>query len=390
MIIKNGNIITPDGILQNTDLRIEKGHITEIGKDLGGDGKVYYADNMYVGPGYVDIHTHGGHGSDFMDDNPDSIDNILDFHTKNGTTSLLASTVTAPVEQIVGMVERVREYMKTPKGKTHIMGVHIEGPYISYKNKGAQKEEFLRVPARDDYSFILDNNDVIKNVTIATELDGAEKMTQDMRNAGIVVSCGHDDGKSETAYPVIEAGASNLTHWYCAMSTARVEDGKRSAGLMEIGLTDDRLTLELLADGHHLPPELVRMAYKAKGAKKLCLVSDCLRAGGMPRDGRVYTLGTEGDEEATKFIVSNGVARLTDGTRFAGSIQPVSQMVRNIVNDCEVPLVDAVRMASLTPAEIIGEDERIGSISVGKVADINILNEELYPVKTMIDGEFVN
>lgn len=389
MIIKNGNIITPDGILQNTDIRIKDGKIVELAKSIECDNQVYYADNMYVCPGYIDIHTHGGHGSDFMDDVPDAIDNILDFHTKNGTTSLLASTVTAPIEQIIAMLERVRVRMRNNKGKARILGAHIEGPYISYKNKGAQKEEFLKVPDRDDYSFITDNSDVIRNVTIASELSGAVKMTEDLRKSGIVVSIGHDDGRADTAYPVIDAGARNLTHWYCAMSTARVEDGKRYAGVMEIGLTDDRLTLELLADNHHLPPELVQLAYKAKGADRLCLVSDCLRAGGMPLDGKTYTLGTLGDEEATKFIVSDGVARLIDGTRFAGSIQPVGQMVRNVVHDCGVPLVDAITMATATPAKIIGEFANIGSIAVGKLADINILDEDLNVVKTMIYGEFV-
>ncbi len=391
MIIKNGHIITKDEVLKNTDIRIENGIIAEIGKDLKGDD-TYDATGMYVSPGFVDIHTHGGFGSDFMDDDDNAINTVLDFHTGNGTTSLLASTVTAPVSQIESMIERVRKHMKSEdaKGKTKILGVHIEGPYISYKNKGAQKEEFLKVPSKDDYSFILNNSDIIKNVTISTELDGAEKMTKDLVGAGIKVSLGHDDGKSETAYPVIDAGATNLTHWYCAMSTARVEDGKRSAGLMEIGLVDSRLTLELLADTHHLPPELVHLAYKCKGADKLSLVSDCLRAGGMPRDGRVYTLGTLGDEDATKFIVSNGVARLTDGTRFAGSIQPVRQMVKNVMEACDIPLVDAVKMASLTPAGVIGMADKIGSLEVGKIADINILTPELEPVKTIIDGEFIN
>ena len=171
------------------------------------------------------------------------------------------------------------------------------------------------------------------------------------------------------------------------MSTAKVVEGKRYMGIMEVGLTDDRLTLELLADNHHLPPELIKIAYKCKGADKLCLVSDCLRAGGMPRDGRVYTLGASGDEDTTKFIVADGVARLTDGTRFAGSIQSLRQMVHNIVDDAGISLVDAVKMASLTPAKVIGVDNEIGSLEVGKRADIFIMNRDFKPIMTMIDGK---
>ena len=268
-----------------------------------------------------------------------------------------------------------------------VLGAHIEGPYISFKNKGAQKAEYLRVPAKDDYSFILENNNVIKNVTISPELEGAEDMAKSLKEKGIIVSCGHDDAMSDSIYKVIDAGMTNCTHWYCAMSTAKVVEGKRYMGIMEIGLTDDRLTLELLADNHHLPPELVKIAYKCKGADKLCLVSDCLRAGGMPRDGRVYTLGASDDEDTTKFIVADGVARLTDGTRFAGSIQSLRQMVQNLVEDAGISLVDAVKMASLTPAKIIGMDNDLGSIEEGKRADIFIMDRDFKPVMTIIDGK---
>lgn len=387
MIIKNGKVVLADKILECADVKIENGLIVEIGENLSG-GEEFDAKNHYVLPGLVDIHTHGGFGGDFMDEDEEDYINALKFHSQNGTTSLLTSSVTAPVKSIEAMIKRTREYMK----KTDIcrvLGAHIEGPYISYKNKGAQKAEFLRVPEKDDYSFILDNSDVIKNVTISTELPGAVEMTKAMKACGIVVSGGHDDGRSDTVYPCIDAGLSNCTHWYCAMSTARVEEGKRYAGLMEIGLTDDRLTLELLADNHHIIPELLKVAYTCKGADKLCIVSDCLRAGGMPRDGRVYTLGMKDDEEATKFIVSDGVARLTDGTRFAGSIQSLGQMLRNIVGN-GIPLVDAVKMASTTPAKIIGMQDKIGSIEAGKYADLYITDEKLNPVKTMINGKFLD
>ena len=383
MLLKNGNVITENEILYGCDVEITGDTITKIGKDLSGD-EIIDVTGKFVMPGLIDIHTHGGFGGDFSDATRESYDKALSFHSKNGTTSLLTSSVTAPVEDILKLIDMTREYKDKENPVCRVLGAHIEGPFISVKNKGAQKEEYLKVPS-DGYDFISKNVDVIKTVTVSTELPGMADMIKELKSLGVVVAGGHDDGKEETIYPAIDSGLSLCTHWYCAMSTARVENGKRSAGLMEIGLTDDRLTLELLSDNHHIIPELLKMAYKMKGADKLVLVSDCLRAGGQPKDGRVYTLGRENDAEATKFIVDLGVARLLDGTRFAGSITPLGVMIKNVTG-IGIPLVDAVKMASITPARVIGVDKLYGSVAEGKKADIYIADEKLNPEITIVNG----
>ena len=383
MLLKNGNVITENEILYGYDVEITGDTITKIGNDLSGD-EIIDVTGKFGMPGLIDIHTHGGFGGDFSDATRESYDKALSFHSKNGTTSLLTSSVTAPVEDILKLIDMTREYTERENPVCRVLGAHIEGPFISVKNKGAQKEEYLKVPS-DGYDFISKNVDVIKTVTVSTELPGMADMIKELKSLGIVVAGGHDDGKEETIYPAIDSGLSLCTHWYCAMSTARVENGKRSAGLMEIGLTDDRLTLELLSDNHHIIPELLKMAYKMKGADKLVLVSDCLRAGGQPKDGRVYTLGRENDAEATKFIVDLGVARLLDGTRFAGSITPLGVMIKNVTG-IGVPLVDAVKMASITPARVIGVDKLYGSVAEGKKADIYIADEKLNPEITIVNG----
>ena len=384
MIIKNGNIIRDNQIKYGDDLHISGNLIAE---DKAG-GEIIDATGLYVCPGFVDIHTHGGFGGDFMDADKEAFDKALAFHSQYGTTSLLATSVTAPVEQVLDMLTLVREYKNREECECRVLGAHIEGPYISYKNKGAQHESFLRVPSRDSYDFILDNADVIKTVTIAPELDGAAEMAKKLTDAGIVVCGGHDDGEKSKILPVIEAGLKHCTHLWCAMSTVAVRDGVRSVGLCEMGLTDDRLTAEIIADDHHITADMIKLIFKCKSADKMCVVSDCLRAGGMPADGKLYILGTKKDPNAQKFIVSDGVARLPDGTRFAGSIQPVSQMVKNLM-DAGISMVDAVMTGSLTPARVIGVDDKYGSIEKGKIADLCVLDNSFKVVETIISGKTV-
>lgn len=385
MIIKNGNIIRDNQIKYGDDLYISGNLIVE--ENTGGE--IIDATGLYVCPGFVDIHTHGGYGGDFMDATNDAFENALRFHGENGTTSVLATSVTAPVEQIVKMLKMVRKYKAASDLPCRILGAHIEGPYLSYKNKGAQHEKYLRNPEKDSYDFIIENKDVVKTVTIAPELDGAAKMTADLKNAGIMVHGGHDDGEKDTILPAIENGLSHCTHLWCAMSTVAIRDGVRNVGLVELGLIDDRLTVEVIADNHHITPEMIKLIYKCKGADKMCIVSDSLRAGGMPENDTLYTLGRLEDENAQKFIVYDGVARLPDKSRMAGSIQPLSQMIKNIVFDAGIPLADAIKMASATPAKIIGVYQTIGSLDIGKRADVVLLDDQLNVKMTIKDGKVI-
>ena len=214
-------------------------------------------------------------------------------------------------------------------------------------------------------------------------------MIRDLVDWGIIVSGGHDDAADNEVRAAIDAGLTNLTHLFCAMSSVANKHGTRCVGLTEIGLIDDRLSVELIADNHHLPPELVRLAYKCKGPQKACVVSDCLRAGGMPVDGTVYTLGSKYDERSQRFVAAGDVASLPDGSRLAGSVQPIGRMVKNLVEDCGIPLVDAVCMASYTPAKVIRKEHTIGSIAPGKKADFCIMDQNLLPVMTIVDGNIV-
>ena len=233
---------------------------------------------------------------------------------------------------------------------------------------------------------MLDYAEVIKTVTISPELPGADKMTRELKLRGIVVSGGHDDGIYPEFMPAVEAGMSHLTHLYCAMSDLRFKDGRRNVGLREYALTDDGLTAEIIADNRHIPPELARLIVRAKGADRVCTVSDSLRAAGQPADGRVYKLGS--DEDAVRFVIGDGVAVVENSATYAGSITPVRRMVKNLI-DAGIPLADAVKMGTLTPARIVGEDKKIGSIEVGKYADICILDESFELVNLVLNGRKV-
>ena len=389
MILKNANIIFYDRI-EPCDLEIVGDRIAAVGQDLPcGSGAVLDLQGLYLAPGVVDIHTHGGYGYDFMDNTEEAFESILRFQADHGITSVVASTVTAPVETIRQTLAVARRVMGKRGNHAKLLGVHLEGPYLSFENRGAHAPAFLRVPAEDDSQYITENADIIRQVTRAPELRGAVELTRRLVEAGIVVSLGHDNAILPELLPVVEAGASNLTHIYCAMSGVVMRENKRYVGLREYGLIDDRLTAELIADNHHLTPELVKMIYKCKGSDGVCLISDCLRAGGMARDGRLYRLGRQDDPTSQQFKVADGVAVLADGTRYAGSIQPVSQMLKNVVRDAGIPLVEAVRTVTCTPARIVGCQDSIGSIAPGKCADLCVLDPDLNIVATMVEGRLV-
>lgn len=392
MIITNGIIITPFKVLYELDVIIHSGIIIgfkERGTYSSENEEIVDATGCYICPGFVDIHTHGGGGSDFMDASYEDYCKALSFHSSNGTTSLLTSTVTAPVDQIKDVLAMTRKLKDKVVSGCRVLGVHLEGPFLSKKNKGAHVEKFLLTPEENGYTFVEENDDVIVNVTISPELPGSIKMIKDLTKLGIIVSGGHDDATDDDIYEAIDAGLTNLTHIFCAMSSVANKKGRRRAGLTEIGLIDERLSVELIADNHHLPPELVRLVYKCKGPQKACVVSDCLRAGGMPSDGTTYALGPRNDPHAQQVVIKGDVASLPDGSRLAGSIQPISRMVRNLVQYCGIPLVDAVCMGSFTPARIIGKEQMIGSIAPGKKADLCVMDSSLIPKVVIVDGNII-
>lgn len=381
VILKNCNIIGENEIIKNKDIKLSDGKVKEIGI-LEEDG--LDCTDKYVCAGFVDIHTHGGYGSDFMDATDEAFDDVLKFHLDNGTTTVVPTSVTATVEQIKSFMDVARNYIKKEMQYAKVLGVHLEGPYLSFKNKGAQSEKYILNPKNDDYSFITEYSDIIKTVTISPELDVDGEMTKALTEKGIIVCGGHDDGIYPEFMPSVKNGLRHLTHLYCAMSDLRFKDGVRNVDLREYGLLDDDLSAEIIADNHHIPRELAKLIFKCKGREKLIVVSDSLRCAGMPIDGRLYRLGMKEDETAQLFKVADGVGVLADDSRYAGSITPLHKMVINLMN-AGIDIVDAFRCATINPAKIIGANN-IGSIKEGYKADVLVMNSNFDIEKIYIDG----
>lgn len=379
-----GNLILPDEVLYGAKLVCEDGVISQIIPGVAAPDE----DLPYIAPGYIDIHNHGALGHDYMEAKDEVFELVADYLTAHGVTATQCTTVSAPVEQLKDFLIAYRRYQDGAKeDRCRYVGVHIEGPYIAPAAKGAHQLDILLTPERDGYRWLLENSDIIGEVTVAPELPGMPAMIADLVRAGIVVSGGHDASEPEDITVAVEQGMSHCTHIYCAMSTLHKTDGQRRHGLCEYAMTHDELTAEMIADNHHVPPLLAKMIHKAKGADRVCLVSDAIGPAGLPESEQLYRLGT--GEDCTMVRVEDGVAMVEDRSCYAGSVQALDQMVRNMVFDSDIPLVDAVRMASLTPAQVIGIDGQCGSITVGKRADLCLLDGKLNVLKTMIAGRVV-
>ncbi len=379
-----GNVITPEQILWGAKLTCRDGKITGIepGAEKNCRGL------PYIAPGYIDIHNHGALGHDYMEADAKTFRLVADYLAGRGVTATQCTTVSAPLMQLEQFLSAYRAYQKQAGEDTcQYVGIHIEGPYIAPAAKGAHQLDTLLTPKKDGYSWILDNSDIITEVTVAPELPGMPWMIRDLTQAGIVISGGHDASEPEDVEAAAAAGMTHCTHIYCAMSTLHKTNGQRVHGLCEYAMTHDSITAEMIADNHHVPPLLAKMIYKAKGADKVCMVSDAIGPAGLPESDELYCLGT--GDDCTKVRVEDGVAMVEDRSCYAGSVQAMDQMVRNMVCDAGIPLVDAVRMATLTPAKVIGIDAQRGSIAVGKRADLCFLDKDLQVIKTVIAGNTV-
>jgi N-acetylglucosamine-6-phosphate deacetylase len=376
MVLTNARLIFPNGIREGLELVTHRGKIAAIHEQTQkrGEGVIDLGGN-YLAPGFIDLHIHGALGRDTMESSVEAFRTICDFHGSGGTTSLLLTTATAPLDKLVDVLQAVRVYRSSTGA---VAGVHLEGPFISGARCGAQRVEFIQDPSPTSVRQLLDYADVIKRVTIAPELPGALEAIESFRIHGISVSGGHSDAWDEEARAAFEHGMRSVTHTFNCMSSARRRGVYRVGGLLEFALSEPQISCELIADGHHVSPTLMKMLYRGKGPDGICLVTDATAGAGLP-DGSQFSLF------GNNCIVENGVCLLADRSTLAGSASRMIDLVQTMAQ-IDVPLYEAVAMATQNPAHAIGLETK-GQLAVGADADLVVLSSDLRVLRTFAAGE---
>lgn len=387
VILRNGTIITPYRVLQKGSLVIEREKIVKVvphsNPEINDGDTVIDVGGKYVAPGFIDIHSHGGGGHDFMDGTPEAFIEGARAHLSFGTTSILPTTLTSTMDELFKSLDSFHQAQQIDSDGPELLGLHLEGPYFAMEQKGAQDPRYIKDPVPEEYIDVLNYSNAIKRWTIAPELPGAMAMASYLRERGVVCSIGHSNAIADEVEQAVESGFSLVTHLYSAMSTVRRINAYRYAGVVESSLLLDDLFVEIIADGSHLPKSLLQLVYKTKGPDAVCLVTDSMRAAGMP-EGRTILGSLENGYEV---IVEDGVAKLLDRSAFAGSVCTADRLVRNMVQLAQVPLIDAIRMITLTPARVLNVHDRKGSLSPGKEADVVVFDADINVSMVLTKGK---
>jgi len=387
-IFTNARIVLPDTILDDHYLSVKNGVIESIGKGTPDRKQLNSCTTVdcggqYLSPGFIDIHCHGGGGADFMDGHMEDILTAARAHLIHGTTGICPTTLTCSDEELFTFFESFRQAREVTEQMPHLLGIHLEGPYFSPAQAGAQPPKYLVHPRPEHYHEILRRGQGnIVRWSAAPELPGALELGDELAGKGIKVSMGHSDAGFEDIVNAMKHGYSQITHFYSAMSTITRKRGRRVLGLIECGYLFDRLKVEIIADGIHLPPELLKLILKCKNHDDICLVTDSMRGAGMP-DGPSL-LGSK--KNGVPVIIEDGIANMPDFSSFAGSVATTDRLVRVMVQKAGLPVWEAVKMASLNPASFLGIQETYGSIQPGKSADLLIFDDDIRISSVYVSG----
>ena len=385
-LLYNGKIILPDKI-QTGFVVVEDGRIAQVGfgdADCAADRKVDLG-GRYLAPGFVELHSHGAGGADFMDGTVEAFATACDTLLQHGTTTLLPTTLAASPEEIYRSIDAFRAAKAALEGESlNLHGLHMEGPYLNVDQCGAIDPKYIRDPDPEEYEAFLEyGRGVIKRWTLAVERPGADRFADALMREGILPSLGHSNAEYSQVVPAFEHGVTHVTHLYSSMSTITRHGGFRHSGVLESAFCIPDMTVEIIADGCHLPAELLNMVWRFKGADRVALTCDSMRCAGQ--DVTESILGSL--ENGQRVIIEDGVAKLPSRTAFAGSIATDDRLVRVMTEQAGVPLHEAVRMMSLTPANIIGIGDKTGSIEVGKDADLVCFDDGIRVSGVMVRGQ---
>lgn len=382
-VIKNVKIVTANEVLEGCACTVENGIIQSIGVPPSNADNEIDGKGGYLIPGFIDLHCHGGNGYEVMDANPEELKTLAAFHLSHGTTTMLAATMTAKTEEIYAALDAFALYQKdNPNGV--LKGVFLEGPWLNAKQCGAQSPEIMQRPCPETLRKLKERYPFILRVAAAPELDEEHRFGKTGKALGIVMSPAHTDATFTEIESAKSDGYTLMTHLYSGMKGMERKNAYRIAGAIEAGLYFDDLFVEIIADGRHLPHELLKFIYKNKGADRICLITDGTRASGF-KNGETSILGSK--ENGVTVIIEDDVAKLPDRQSFAGSTATADRLYREMAKAIGKDMVALSKMASLTPARVMGWTDR-GEIAKGKIADLLIVNENLEIQKIITSKEY--
>ena len=359
---------------------IENGTIVSVTKEDLPAKEEFDCKGKYVAPGFIDMHTHGAGGHAFVNSEAEDVLAACAYHLAHGTTTILPTVSAAAFATMRQAVKNIATAMQSGKTKSNILGAHLEGPYLSARQCGAQCPTFITPPKRADYAKLIEEcGSAIARWTYAPECDADGRFCRYLTEHRILASAGHTDAKYADMCTAIENGCSLITHLYSCTSTVTRDHGFRSLGVIESAFLRDELYVEIIADGKHLPPDLIRMIVKIKGCDKVALITDSLEIAG--------TDITAGVMSGTEFIVEDGVCKLKDRSAFAGSVATADMLIRVLVQDCGFSIPAAVKMLTETPARILRVNK--GLLAKGKDADIVVFDDDVHVLQVFVNGHAV-
>lgn len=387
-VIKGGRVITAYRILQDHGLVIENGKIQEIfsGDYNGTADEVIDVKGRYISPGFVDLHIHGGCGHDYMDGTVEAVIEASKTHMRHGTTSLTPTLTSGPWNEMLTAVDAYMEAKKVIQDGPNLLGMHMEGPCVSMTRPGGQLPQYVRPINLEEIRALLDHCPDIVRMNAAPEEPHGIELGRILRDRGILASIGHADSMYDNVLEACENGYSLITHFYSGCTMLERRTHRRELGMVETGYMLDEMNVELICDGIHLPPEVLKLVFKQKPWHLITLTTDSSRGADLPEGTEIIT----GNKYSGKrCIVKGGVSMRWDGLAYGGSVCTTDRCVRTAVQQANVPLVDAARMMSLNPARLIGATSK-GSIAIGKDADLCFFGDDIHVVATMVGGRMLH
>ncbi len=385
IVFINATIVLPDSLIENGWLICENSKIADFGSGTAPkteDAEIIDVKGDYLAPGFIDTHVHGGGGSDFMDATEEAFQAVAEHHRSNGVTSLVATTLAGSTEETEKVLRTYCEVADKVKA-CNMLGVHLEGPYFSMAQKGAQDPKFIKDPDEKEVDLFLSYG-CIKRWSIAPELNGAIELGARLSKLGIIASAGHTDADYEVMKVAAENGYSLMTHLYSAMAGVHIANCKRHAGAIESGLVIDSLNVETICDGVHLPAPILQLIYKCKGKDRIILTSDAMRGAGLP-ENTITKLGSLVNGQDV--LIKNSVANRMDMKAFAGSVASGNRLLRTELNATGIPMWEAVGMLTVNPARLLGIDHKKGSIKKGLDADLVVFDKDINIKCTLAKSE---